>query len=388
MAMTEAFINPEMVRWARERSYPTVEAAVAALGEKKLPAWEQGNSRPTFKQAQRLASRLHIPFGYLFLEKPPPETIPLQDFRTVGHRPAGPPSREFIDVVNDAYIKQQWYREYQESEGTEPLAFIGMYRIDAPVERVADSIDEFFGVRELARTTTHRNVFIRQLTRNIEGRGVLVMRSRFAVLNQTRRLNVEEFRGFAITDNLAPLIFINAEDALGAQIFTFVHELAHLFLGESGVSNPNYRRRVGTQGNDVEDLCDEITAETLMPRVDFLAYWQDDRSVNANLAAVTVRYRASNLAAMRRARDLDKISDDVYWDYFRQYANGAAQAASDSGTFYPTFFVRNSRLLASTIILAVSDGRLPYREAAGLLNVRVQTLNGVARELFGAGLGT
>jgi len=373
-----------MLRWAREWSYPTVEAAVEALREKKLRQWEQRTSYPTFKQAQTLASRLHIPFGYLFLQEPPVETIPIEDFRTVGQRDYGPPSREFIDVVNDAVIKQEWYREYLEAEGANPLNFIGVYPIETSVEMAADLIDDLFDVRDLARTSPDRETFIRNLTRNIEAQGVIVMRSRFALMNNTRRLSVDEFRGFAITDEFAPLIFINAQDGMGAQIFTFIHELAHLIFGVSGVSNLDYRARTGGQENQIESVCDQVTAETLMPRMNFLNQWNDELSVQHNINAVTARYRASRLAAMRRARDLDKISDDQYRAYFGRYSNGAAQAPdSDGGSFYATFFVRNSRLFASSVVSAVSEGRLPYREAAGLLNIRVQTLGGVARELYG-----
>ena len=267
------------------------------------------------------------------------------------------------------------------------MPFIGLYSgTDAPVGTIAASIDEIFGVRHLALAAGNREEFIRELTRNIESRGILMMRSKFALLKQNRRLNVDEFRGFAITDDLAPLISINAEDGLGAQVFTIIHELAHLFLGVSGISNPNYRTRVGIQGNDIENRCDEVTAETLMPHDEFLLYWRDNGTVAENLVVVTSRYRASNLAAIRRARDLDKVSDEVYWDYFRTHSNHGAVTPDGGGSYYPTFFVRNGRLLASAVVQAVSEGRLPYREAAELLNVRVKTLDGVARELFGTGV--
>ena len=393
MASPEAFINPQVLKWARERSFSNVGTAATALKvpEWKLDEWERGASRPTFRQAQTLASQLRVPFGYLFLSSTPTETIPLPDFRTVAHgEAAGSPSRDFLDVVNEAVLRQEWYKEYQEDDGAQPLPFIGVHSIGASrIEQVARFVDETFGVRELARRVPDRETFLRDLTRNTEAKGVLVMRSKFALGNQHRWLRVDEFRGFAITDSIAPLIFINAEDALGAQVFTFVHELSHLVFGESGISNPNYRSVTGKQDHVVEDACDEVTAETLMPSADFSIAWQDAASVEVNLAAVTARYRASNLAAMRRARDLGKITDHAYWDYYEQhayYSRPGAAPRSPGGTFYPTFFVRNSRLFSSTVVTAVAEGRLPYRDAAGLLNVKVQTLSGMANELFGVAL--
>ena len=386
MATTKAFINPAMLTWARQQSYPTAEAAGAALHEPRLPAWEAGAVRPTFNQAQTLASRLHIPFGYLFLAGPPDEYMPLPDFRTVAHRASDMPSRELIDVVDDAYLKQQWRRDYLAEEGAEPLTFINAHTLDTPVVQVANSIDELFGVRELARRVEGRDIFLRELTHRVEELGVAVMRSGFALGNNTRELNVNEFRGFAITDELAPLIFINARDGLGAQIFTFIHEIAHLLFGKSGISNPNFRNRIGTQDDDVEDVCDSVTAETLMPEKDFLDRWRTDRTISQNLGALTRLYKASTLAIMRRARDLDKISAEMYWSYYDSNV-GTTANTSGSGTFYPTFFIRNSRLVVSSVIMAVSEQRLAYRDAASLLNnVRVQTLDGAAIQLFGVGI--
>ncbi|HMM61712.1 MAG TPA: ImmA/IrrE family metallo-endopeptidase, partial [Candidatus Rifleibacterium sp.] len=88
--------------------------------------------------------------------------------------------------------------------------------------------------------------FFNILVERSEQAGIIILRSGKVGNNTHRTLDVKEFRGFVIYDELAPFIFINGADAKAAQIFTLVHELAHVWLGASGVSNngldtPEYR---------------------------------------------------------------------------------------------------------------------------------------------------
>src|SRR5439155_18954388 len=100
--MTQALVSPALVRWARERNSlsPDAVAQKVNVSATKIRAWEEGNALPTFRQAQTLAQKLHVPFGFLFLSSPPAEQIPLPDLRTVSGAPDGPPSPDFLDVVH------------------------------------------------------------------------------------------------------------------------------------------------------------------------------------------------------------------------------------------------------------------------------------------------
>jgi transcriptional regulator with XRE-family HTH domain len=123
--VAEAFITPHLLRWARKRDGLSPEHAAKRIGEKleRFTSWEAGNARPTFDQARQLADILHVPFGYLFLSQPPKETLPLPDLRTVAGKQLGTPSPAMLEVLNDALFRQQWYREYREEEGADPLPF-------------------------------------------------------------------------------------------------------------------------------------------------------------------------------------------------------------------------------------------------------------------------
>ena len=137
--------------------------------------------------------------------------------------------------------------------------------------------------------------FLTNFMHRAEDIGVLVIRSSVVENNNYRKLSVSEFRGFAISDSLAPLVFINGQDAKAAQIFTLAHELAHLWVGASGVSNPDYRRATTQQMAETEQVCNSAAAETLVPASDFLGRWRTGRPVELNLQSLAEHYRVSSL---------------------------------------------------------------------------------------------
>ena len=129
--MDAAYIAPQVVKWARERAAMSVEQLAGALkiDARTLAAWEAGQQSPPFNRAEKLADKLRIPFGYLFLSKPPKEDFPLPDLRTVGNVEVSKPSLNFIEVVDDALQRQQWYSEYLQESGAKRVSFVGSFRI-------------------------------------------------------------------------------------------------------------------------------------------------------------------------------------------------------------------------------------------------------------------
>lgn len=387
--MLEAFVTPQLVTWARERREFTTDTAAKKIpvSPTKFLAWERGEERPTFRQAQKLAEKLNVPLGFLFLSGPPSEEVPLPDLRTVSGAPLRPPSAEFLDVVNDALRKQHWYREYQEGEGGEPIPFVGRFTLSDAVGTIAADIVSTLGIDNVMRQrAANWEQFLREFIRRAEREGVLVLRSGIVANNTHRPLDVEEFRGFAISDDLAPLVFVNAQDAKTAQIFTLAHELAHLWLGESGISNPDHMRRPSQQLNEIDRLCDQVAAETLLPNRDLLLRWEGERSIEANLEALATRYRVSRFVVLRRAYENDKVTPEDYRAYYQELvANLRKTSTKGGGDFYRTLFARNSTSLSLTVLSAAAEGRLTDREAAGLLNVKVKKLEDIRSRILTGG---
>ena len=389
---TEAFITPDVLCWALERRGLPDEDVARRLAVKpeRIGAWKDGSGRPTLRQAQTLAQKLSIPLGYLFLSQRPSEEFPLPDLRTVGDAPPGTPSPELAAVVYDALSKQQWYREHLESQGEEPLPFVGSRSVDDDPDDVAREIRTRLGVDDQMRQAAGSwEQFLTEFIRAAEAAGILVLRSGVADGNTHRALDVEEFRGFAISDEFAPLIFINTQDVKVAQIFTLAHEIAHLWLGESGISNQDYRAASTAQTNRVERVCNRIAAETLLPAATVLREWRQGDSAKGNSQRLATRNRVSRMVALRRAYDLKLISWEVYRPAYDLLVEEwkkrrVRERAKDGGDFYPTFFARNSRTFTMALVAAVAEGQVLHLEAAKLLNVKVGTLGGVSERLLGA----
>lgn len=389
--MSEALISPSVLAWARRRRDLDADGLARKLSVKpeKVKAWESGDALPTFRQAQRAADALYIPFGYLFLREPPAEKLPIPDLRTVGDKPPRDPSPDFLDLVNDVLTKQQWYREYREVEGADPLPFIGRYGVNDDAETIAADIRDALSIDDDMREgAANWDAFQRELILRCEGLGILVMRSGIVGNNTRRPLDVDEFRGFAISDDLAPLVFVNGRDAKAAQIFTLAHEMAHLWIGEGGVSNPDYKLRSDEQGGDVERVSNRVAAETLVPSADFRARWRNgSTSIETNMRRLSRHYRVSDIVALRQALDLGLVSPKDYWTLYEEMALNAPPAKGDSGSgggnFYATVLSRNGRVFASAVISSAAEGDLLLGEAANLLNVKVGALSAISDRLSG-----
>lgn len=387
--MTEALIKPELLRWARERSRlaPDSLARNVRVKPEQLESWEKGETYPTFRQVQNLARVLRVPLGYLFLSSPPEEKPALPDLRTVSNVEFNTFSVDFLDLLNDVLRKQQWYREYLRDEGAQPLGFVGRFNLTDTPEQVAEDIRYTLDVsKTLRQEAINWEDFLRKLIRNAETKNILVLRSGVVGNNPHRKLSVDEFRGFAISDDLAPLIFLNGRDAKAAQIFTLAHELAHLWLGESGISNPDIGRPSRDTNKQIEPFCNHVAAELLVPQDQFLIDWHGGISLEENLRKLVHHYRVSSLVILRRAYDLDMISRDDYVEKYKremenQKTREGRQSEESGGDFYATLFARNSTRLTNAIVSAAFEGRLLYRDAARFLGVKVKTLESIANKL-------
>ena len=128
--MIRVTVNPELLRWARERAGLAQEALAEKF--KKLPEWEAGATPPTLKQIEAFARAVHVPVGYLFLTEPPEERIPISDFRTFANQVVNRPSPNLLDTIYTCQERQSWYQEFIQSDGQRELDFVGSATVDMP----------------------------------------------------------------------------------------------------------------------------------------------------------------------------------------------------------------------------------------------------------------
>jgi Zn-dependent peptidase ImmA (M78 family)/transcriptional regulator with XRE-family HTH domain len=379
VASTQAKINSDMLAWARERAQMSISvlAEKLSVAEEKLEAWEQGEKYPTFKQAQSFATKTHIPFGYLYLATPPEESLPIPDLRTVGGERPKRPSAELIDIVNTILMRQQWYREFLLEQGAGKLHFIGKYDVNASVHDVVEDMRVTLNAPTVANRGSWEEYFS-TLVSKIEDAGILVMRQG-DVGHHSRPLSAAEFRGFAISDNLAPAIFINQADAPNPRLFTLIHELAHVWLGASGVSDarPDTKRRE-------EILCNAVAAEFLVPGKEFLSQWRSDvQDWTTNIPELQNHFHVSGYVIARRALTLKKISMDEYLQYVKMLEeHHRNREKKDSGpTYYRVKGSQISKRFSKALLVEALSGRMLLRDAGKLLNIKPHNIQTFAKEL-------
>ncbi len=357
-----------------------------------VAAWERGDKRPTFRQAQTFAKRLYVPFGYLYLREPPAEKMPLADFRTEkGGKPK--PSPDLLDTLNYTLGKQDWLREYRESEDASDLPFVGRFDTTDSETVVADDMRDTLDVDGARRQASNGDGFLRNLVRNAEGAGIAVMCSGVVGGSNHRPLDRGEFRGFSVSDRIAPLVFINVRDFEGAQIFTLAHEMAHIWTGKGGVSNPDYGLEHEPLESPVERFCNRVATETLVPCGDFLSRWRSGgTSLEENLDSQSIYYKVGAMVVLRQALDNNLIDIPRYQ---RQYARlvGQAEAAEadrkaaskdadeSDGSSYRTLIARNGRMFTEAVLASAAQGTTLSSEAAHMLGVKVRSLSGIAKHL-------
>lgn len=380
-----AYITPRMITWARKRAGYSVQQLAAALRVERqnVEAWEGGNQLPSFKKAGEAAGRLRIPFGFLFLSEPPHEDMPLPDLRTVGNVRPSNPSLDFREVVNDAVLRQQWYSDYLREGGARQIPFVGSCGIGDGPEEVAARMRKSLHISEKMREECDSwEQLLARIAARAEDVGVMVMQRGVVGNNNRRQLSVGEFRGFAIADGYAPLVFVNARDARAARIFTIVHELCHLWIGKSGISNPNLRVRSTAGSNAVERFCNEVAAEVLVPRSSFEREWRSGRSLEGNVRNMAAHFLVSRYVVARRAYDLGAVEWEEYAAYLKENPTLWRAGGGTGGNFYRTFFARNGRRFTSGVLGALSDSKISYREASVLLDQKIATVKKIAERLW------
>ncbi|MEH2510152.1 Zn-dependent peptidase ImmA (M78 family)/DNA-binding XRE family transcriptional regulator [Nitrobacteraceae bacterium AZCC 1564] len=373
--MSKAFINGELLKWARERAAMPREQLAKKVGQKpdRVVDWETGKEQPTFKQALRLASVTNVPFGYLFLPQPPADELPLPDLRTVGSGPAEPLNSNTRDLLEDVLFKHGWFVDHLVQHGQDPLPFVAKFKITHNASEVAADIRKTLDLDGAAQASPNWESYLRLLIDHAESRGIWMMRSGIVGSNTHRPLSVRQFRGFAIADSFAPLVFINGKDALAAQIFTFAHEIAHIWFGSSGISNLDIGRKDYGTSRATEIACNRVAAEVVVPAEAFNQAWSENRSASDNYDFLSRFFKVSRVVIARRALDLGKVVESDYAMFYRREEarwEEESKSESEGGNFYNTLPMRNGTRFTRAVVSRAIAGDTLLRDAGTLLNMQ------------------
>lgn len=374
-------INPELLTWARERA--GLDQFDLAHRFPKLPEWEWGEAQPTLRQLEDFAHAVHVPIGYLFLPQPVQESLPIPDFRTLADRVVTRPSPNLLDTLYLCQQRQEWYRDHARRHALPALEFVGSARVgDEPVT-VAEAMRATLRLTlEERQQQPNWSEALRAFQNLAEEAGVLVMASGIVGSNSHRKLDVEEFRGFALADEFAPLVFLNGADSKAAQMFTLAHELAHLWLGTSGVSDTEAGR---LPGHDTERWCNAVAAELLMPLAATRAAHQPEQPLPEEIQRLARRFKVSTLVALRRLFDAGFIDEATLWQNYREELariRAIDQRTGSGGDFYRTLGARTGKRFARAVLASTLEGQTLFQDAFRMLGVKKSaTFYQAAREL-------
>ena len=378
-----AAVRPRLLVWARERAGLEVDDLIHKF--RKLTEWESGERTPTLKQLEDFARATHTPIGFLFLPEPPEEQVPIPDYRTMGDAGVSRPSPDLLDTIFACQQRQEWYRDFAQVTREDPVTFVGSLTMSVPVVEAAEQIRGTlrFGPSERGHTWSEA---LRTLVNHAEELGVLVMVSGIVGANTHRKLDPDEFRGFALVDRLAPLVFVNGADTKAAQIFTLTHELVHLFLGETALDDADLG---ATPTNPVERWCNQVAAEVLVPLGSLRHALSPDVAVADQLESLARTFKVSTLLALRRVHDAGRLSWDEYRTAYQEELTRVmailGERSGAGGNFFNTQPARVSKRFARAVIVSALEGQTLHRDALQMLGLKkLSTFEELASRL-GAG---
>ncbi len=372
-------VKPELLFWARQRARIDIDKLTSQFP--KYQEWEVGELKPTMKQLEKFAKITHVPIGYFFLSKPPDIPFPIPDFRSVGDVALRNPSPDLFDTIYLCQRRQFWYRNFARNEGENPANFVGSARLKTSVEKVAEKIRTalHFGLEERGSLSDWTDA-LRQFVKLTNELGVLVMVSGIVGNDTHRALDPREFRGFALADDYAPLIFINGADTKAGQMFTLAHELAHLWLGQTALSDS---RPDANAGHNVEIWCNRVAAELLVPRHVLQEEFRLDEDLASEVKRLARRFKVSSLVILRRIYDLHGLTRDE----FRRAHDDELEklkimTRSRRGNFYPTLITGVGERFARAVVTNTLEGETSFTEAFRLLDLKnIQTFDKLAKKL-------
>ncbi len=411
MSVEEA-INPAVLEWAREEAGLSIEEAAQKIGltsskrgsaAEKLMAMESGDRTPSEAQLAKMAAVYHRPLLSLYMAEPPRPADRGEDFRTM-RAPVARQEAAWLDaLVRDVRTRQSILRDMlEDDEDAEPVNFVGTLAISTSIERAADQIRAALGIgddRELRRGMRKPEDLFAELRRRTEALRVFVILLGDLGSHHTA-ISPRVFRGFAVSDKLAPMIVINDQDAKAAWSFTLIHELVHVFVGNTGVSGLPAREEPRTTNAKIERFCNDVAGEFLLPdqalarlpkllNADAVIREANDLCRNWHVSTAMAAYRLWRV----RKTDAETYGEVVsilaeQWEHQRA-RDREKNRNSDSG---PNYYIVRRHRLGDALLRFVGHGlradALTHTTAAKVLGVRPGAVEPLLSSVIGLGNGT
>ena len=379
-----AGVQPEIFRWARK----TVGLSIADVAQKlkrpseEIEAWESGEQAPTYPQLEKLAYEIYKrPLAVFFLPSPPEEAMPQREFRTL-------PDSDFQTLSRDTYLHIRRAHAYQ-------LALKELFDSRNPAERYiwqslaltpskniteqAAAIRKFLGIAIEDQTSWKNDESaLKAWRQSIEDSGIFIFK---AVFKQA------DISGFCLMDKHLPVIYLNNSTTKTRQIFSLLHELAHLLLGMNGLSkfDTRYIDFLPQAEMRLEQFCNAIAAEVLIPVADFLQQTTHfpanvEKTSEEQFSSLANRYGVSREAILRWFLDQGRVSSAFYENKAKFW--NAQKKSAGGGNWYLNQGTYLSDRFAKEVVSRHYRHQITLEQAADFLGVKPKNFAGLEERIL------
>lgn len=397
MAAFKALIKPALLVWTRERAKvkPEDAAKAANVPVERLEAWERGDEAPTVGQLRLLAAKYRFPLAVFYLPKPPADFAPLRDFRRLPDAEGDAITPNLAFHIRGAHERRELALELYDDLRSQPETFPLKATIKDDPEEIGQALREFLNIDDDSQKKAARQDRAFDFwRRKMEERDILV----FVISGPHYSVELTEMRGFAIAKPQLPVIVVNGRDySQGGKAFTLLHELAHIILGESAISN-GAAEDLGTTPEEqrIERFCDAVAAAALMPRRLVLSFekaapigereWNDDtlrviaRAIGVSREALLIRF----VSLKRATWDFYRAQRERFQDEYRQAAEEKAKEAKKPVAIKRSIMLMswNGRGFTRLVLRSYYDQRITLNDVSSYLGAKVNHIPALERAAF------
>ncbi len=375
-------IEPSILIWARESLGLTLAEVALKLDKDRetIQQWEYGNAFPTLAQLEKLAYNIYKrPLAVFFLPKPPRETTPKQDFRTLPENEITNLSPELRLFIRKAKHHQLVLKQINDDKNpiTKPIHREFIFEISNITDNTAHKLRDYLGIsKRLQQDFSNSDEAFKFYRNLIEKNGIFVF-----------QYPLKEVRGFSLMDNEFPVIVINSSDAPNGKIFSLFHELCHILFNIGGVFRDFYADEIKQHPNQIEVFCNQFASDILLPNNELL----DENLVleNSNnlewteetLREIANTYKVSKEVVLRKLFELGKTTKDFYvktrniWNEKYKKDIEKRKKTQDGGpSYHTTNFSHLGKNFVTLVLTNYHEGKLASSQVADFLSIKISRI--------------
>ncbi|MBD3213427.1 MAG: ImmA/IrrE family metallo-endopeptidase [Candidatus Lokiarchaeota archaeon] len=373
----DAFINPRMLKWAREESgFSLEEAAKSYMSPEKLERAERGEEKLTFKQFLTIANRYKRPPAFFYLERPPPEKFFKNDFRTIESERV-----KFTPILRDEIQKIKEKRllavRFQDYDREYDYSYISSITLNQNPESVANKILQVVNLDMVEREKWNNKYdAFNEWKQRFENIGILIF--------QISDIDINEMRGFSIPEIPYPSIILNRSDSVLGRIFTLIHEFCHLMLKKGGICTLKPEDEIHFE---IERFCNAATGAALVPknalfkikgvkRVDVPKNWEE-----TELNRLKRVFWVSKEVILRRFLTLQKTSREFYNEKRKEWQGLPKPTQAGGPAHYKKILTGYSRNYINIALNAMRNGKITLHDLSYYLDMNLKHLSKLEENL-------